>query len=460
MTSMNFLNLNRVDQRQKSVSSRILNHKEFKKEYDNDNLSSQASRCMDCGTPFCHNGCPLNNNIPEWNELTTLGAHKQAWARLEETNNFPEFTGRICPAPCENVCTLSINSDPVSIRGIEHSLSSLAKKHGWIKARPAKHKTGKKVAVIGSGPCGLAAAQQLARLGHSVTVFDRHNSPGGLLTYGIPAFKLSKDIIEDRVKQLIEEDVKFKMNTAVGKDIKLDALQNNYDAVLIAVGANKPRELALSNYRSSQAEKHSKQILCADDFLKNQIELILKEKESLVVDAKNKDVIVIGGGDTGADCVGTSIRQGAKSVTQLEILPKPLIPKNSSSHEEGCKRLWSTLSTELVTDNSGKITALKTVDVRWKKDKTFEKIDNTEKVFPADLILYAIGYDGYDKNLIEGQELPDLAQSQFIKPKPDMNIQDTNLFAAGDVRVGPSLVVTAIREGRDVAKSIHEFLCK
>jgi glutamate synthase (NADPH/NADH) small chain len=454
---MDFLNIDRTEQKQVEVSSRVLSHAEFKQEYTENTLKSQSMRCMDCGTPFCHNGCPLNNQIPEWNELTSLGAFEKAWQRLEETNNFPEFTGRVCPAPCENVCTLGINSDSVSIRGIEHSLSTLAEKSGWIKAQKPELTTGKKVAVIGSGPCGLAAAQQLTRAGHEVTVFERNKTLGGLLTYGIPAFKLEKNLIKKRIIQLKEEGVNFVTGFEIGKDKKINELETEFDAILIAVGANKSRTINLNtNLSELKIEPTPNTVVSADDFLKNQIEVILGEADSLIANAKNKDVIVIGGGDTGADCVGTSIRQGANSVTQIEILPKPITPKNSSSHDEGCTRLWSTMSKDLIYNKEGQLTALRTIDVKWKNPKEFDEINTSEKILPADLIIYAIGYDGFDKRLLEGTTY--IAKNNFIRTNKNFRLESTKIFAAGDVRTGPSLVVTAIKEGREAANKINAFL--
>lgn len=426
---------------------------EFKKGFKLKQAESQAKRCMDCGTPFCHSGCPVGNIIPEWNNLVTLEDYEKAWERLSQTNNFPELTGRICPAPCEDICTLGINMAPVNIKGIEQTIADLAFKNGWVKPRIAKIKTNLKVAVVGSGPCGLAAAQQLAREGHHVTVFERHASPGGLLTYGIPNFKLEKTVISKRLEQLKLEGVEFKLGIEIGRDITLEDLKENYQAILLAVGANKPRQLNITDNGSNNND-----IISADDFLKEQMELILGERDSLSMTAHKKKVIVIGGGDTGADCVGTSARQGADSIDQIEIQPQPSkeFLKTSTSHAEGCKRHWSLLAKETIRNQDGKLVGVKVVKLEW-EGGSFSEIKGSEITMPADLIIYAVGYDGFDTSILETTSLKP-AENGFLNANAKFQTTEDKIFAAGDVRIGPSLVVNAIDEGRRAAAMIHDYL--
>lgn len=459
MTNLDFIKIKRTRQQELSPEVRIKDHLEFKSTYDNGALLDQSKRCMDCGTPFCHSACPLGNLIPEWNELTALGINKKAWERLEETNNFPEITGRICPAPCESDCTLGLIEEPVSIKGIEHTLSEIAFQNGWIKAKPPKVETGKKIAVIGSGPCGLSAAQQLRRKGHNVTIYDKNKTPGGLLTYGIPAFKLSKDVIKRRISQLLAEGVVFKNEVEIGKDVNIDQLKTDYDAVLVAVGANKPRALKLENYNSDNILNNSDQIVGAEDFLKNQIEVILCEEKRLSTHAKNKNVIVIGGGDTGADCVGTSIRQGAFSVTQIEIHEQPAQIKSSSSHMEGCDRVWGTKTLRIRKNEEGLTSGVDTIKVYWDPNKGFVERHGTEKTYPADLILFAIGYDGFNRSLFHSSSFDnEYKEGKYLSTDKNFKLSAQNVFVAGDVRTGPSLVVNAINEGRKVAEEISKFV--
>ena len=423
---------------------------------------------MDCGVPFCHSGCPLGNLIPDFNDAVYRRSWKEALIILHSTNNFPEFTGRLCPAPCESACVLGLVSPPVSIEMIEKYIVERGFSEGWIKAIKPKKKTGKKVAVVGSGPAGLAAAQQLNFAGHKVIVYERDEKIGGLLRYGIPDFKLEKSIIERRVNILIEEGIKFITSTEIGKDISIKELYKNNDIVLLCGGATIKRDLPIPGFDAEG-------IVQAMDFLKNQNEII-DDKRNMVpeLNANGKNVIVIGGGDTGSDCIGTSNRQGAKSVVNFEILPKPpkerslenpwpywpFTLKSSSSHEEGSNRNWSILTKEFIKDDGGKLTGLKTVKVEWEKSinerpKLIE-IEGSEKIWPCDMVLLALGFTGPEKNIFDDLNLK---IDHFNKPVTE-NYMTSNkkVFAACDVRRGQSLIVWAISEGREAAYKIDESL--
>ena len=463
-----FIEYDRKTEKTIPVYKRVKNFKEFTLKPDDKELEKQGSRCMDCGVPFCHSGCPLGNLIPDFNDAVHRRSWKEALIILHSTNNFPEFTGRLCPAPCESACVLGLVSPPVSIEMIEKYIVERGFSEGWIKAIKPKKRTGKKVAVVGSGPAGLAAAQQLNFAGHKVVVYERDEKIGGLLRYGIPDFKLEKSIIERRVNILIEEGIKFITSTEIGKDISIKELHNNNDVVLLCGGATIKRDLPIPGFDAVG-------IVQAMDFLKNQNEII-DNKRSMIpeLNANGKNVIVIGGGDTGSDCIGTSNRQGAKSVVNFEILPKPpkerslenpwpywpFTLKSSSSHEEGSNRNWSILTKEFIKDVEGKLTGLKTVKVEWEKSinerpKLIE-VKGSEKIWPCDLVLLALGFTGPEKNIL--QKL-NLKIDSFNKPHTsEYKTTDSKVFAAGDLRRGQSLIVWAISEGREAAYRIDQHL--
>ena len=474
-----FMEYERVEEGYLPVAERLKNYKEFVIGVDDAQAKIQAARCMDCGTPFCNNGCPVNNIIPDFNDLVYRGDWRNAIAVLHSTNNFPEFTGRICPAPCEAACTLNVNDDPVGIKSIEHAIIDRAWAEGWVVAQPPKSKTGKKVAVVGSGPAGLAAAQQLARAGHDVTVFEKNDRVGGLLRYGIPDFKMEKSLIDRRAGQLEAEGVVFRTGVLIGalpKDSKVanwsketlgaEQLLKDFDAVLLAGGAEQPRDLPAPG-------RDLDGIHFAMEFLPQQNKVNAGDKLKGQIMATGKHVIVIGGGDTGSDCVGTSNRHGAASVTQFELLPMPpehedkaltwpywpYKLRTSSSHDEGCEREFA-ISTKEFIGEKGKVTAIKTVRVEFKDGKMVE-VPGSEQVLKADLVLLAMGFIspvaavidafGADKdargNAKAGTDIAGGYRSSVDK-----------VFAAGDMRRGQSLVVWAIREGRQAARAIDEYL--
>ncbi len=458
-----FLEIDRADRRYAPASDRIRHYREFMLPLSEETTRNQASRCMNCGIPFCHNGCPVNNQIPDWNDLVYRGDWQEAARNLHSTNNFPEFTGRICPAPCESSCTLNIQDSAVTIKTIECAIVDRAWEQGWIKPEPAEKKTGKKVAVVGSGPAGLACAQQLVRAGHDVHVYERNQHPGGLLRYGIPDFKLEKRHIERRVVQMKAEGVTFHCKTTVGLDITAQELTNTYDAIALAGGAEQPRDLPAIGRDLSG-------VYFAMEFLPQQNRRVSGEpigtNEPIL--AAGKHVVVIGGGDTGSDCIGTSIRQGALKVTQLEIMPTP--PKaedkmlnwpnwpvklrTSSSHEEGAERDFAVLTRKFEGEN-GAVTAIECIRL----DDKLRPIEGTEFLLKADLVLLAMGFVSPVK---EGM-LADLGVA--LDGRGNV-LADTNkyassvgkVFACGDMRRGQSLVVWAIREGRQCASSIDEAL--
>ena len=463
-----FVEFGRINEDYVPVEKRIKNFKEFTIKPKDDELVRQGGRCMDCGVPFCHSGCPLGNLIPDFNDAVYNRNWKDALKILHSTNNFPEFTGRLCPAPCESACVLGLINPPVSIELIEKYIIERGFKEGWIHPIKPKKRTGKKIAVVGSGPAGLAAAQQLNRAGHLVTVYERDSRIGGLLRYGIPDFKLEKSIIERRVEILNLEGIKFKTNVEVGVDIPIKKLKKDNDVVLLCGGATVMRNLPIPGHELNG-------IVQAMHFLKRQNQVISENfSEVDELNAKNKNVIVIGGGDTGSDCIGTSNRQGAKSVVNFEILPKPskqrtnenpwpywpFTLKTSSSHEEGSKRQWSILTKEFMDDGNGNVKALKTVEVEWIK-KPNEKaklveIDGSEKVWPCDLVLLALGFTGPDNKIIHELKLN---ADNFSKPLTNKyQTSDKKVFAAGDLRRGQSLIVWAISEGREAAYEIDKFL--
>jgi glutamate synthase (NADPH) small chain len=478
-----FMEYERLEEGYEPVPKRLKNYKEFVIGLKEDEAKVQSARCMDCGTPFCNNGCPVNNIIPDFNDLTYRGDWQNAWAVLDSTNNFPEFTGRICPAPCEAACTLNVNDDAVGIKSIEHAIIDRAWAEGWVTPRVAKQKTGKKVAVIGSGPAGLAAAQQLARVGHDVTVFEKNDRLGGLLRYGIPDFKMEKSHIDRRIAQMEQEGVVFKTGVLVGKlpegskvtnwakeTVTADELKKDFDAVLLAAGAEQSRDLPVPG-------RELDGVHFAMEFLPQQNKVNAGDKLKDQLRADGRHVIVIGGGDTGSDCVGTSNRHGAKSVTQFELLPmppeqedKPLVwpywpikLRTSSSHEEGCEREFAIATKEFIGGegkDKGKVKALKAVRVEWQGGKMTE-VPGSEQTLPADLVLLAMGFVNPVASLLEVFGVDKDARGNAKASTDFSGGYATNVakvFAAGDVRRGQSLVVWAIREGRQAARAVDEFL--
>jgi glutamate synthase (NADPH/NADH) small chain len=461
------------------VGERVKNYKEFVIGLDDAQAKIQGARCMDCGTPFCNSGCPVNNIIPDFNELVFQGDWKNAIEVLHSTNNFPEFTGRICPAPCEAACTLNVADDAVGIKSIEHAIIDRAWQEGWVKPRPAAHKTGKKVAVVGSGPAGMAAAQQLARVGHDVTLFEKNDRIGGLLRYGIPDFKMEKSHIDRRAEQLVAEGVTLKTGVMVGElpagsnvtnwsqeTISPKQLQKDFDAVLLAGGSEQSRDLNVPGRDLSG-------IHFAMEFLPQQNKVNAGDKLKDQLRADGKHVIVIGGGDTGSDCVGTSNRHGAKSVTQFEVMPQPPEEENrpltwpywplklrtSSSHEEGCTREFA-VSTQEFIGEKGKVTGLKTVEVEF-KDGKLVNVPGTEKTYPADMVFLAMGFVNPVATILDAFGV-DKDNRGNAKATTDFTggyaTNVAKVFAAGDMRRGQSLVVWAIREGRQAARAVDEFL--
>ena len=462
-----FKEFDRIDEQYVSVKERIQHYNEFTIALTKENIEKQGSRCMDCGIPFCHSGCPLGNLIPDFNDMVHLGEWKKALEILHSTNNFPEFTGRLCPAPCEQACILGIIKPPITIENIEKMIVEKGFEEGWIIAEPPAKRTGKKVAVIGSGPSGLAAAQQLNRAGHLVTVFERDDALGGLLRYGIPNFKLEKNVIDRRISILEEEGITFKTNTHVGVNYPIENLQE-FDAVVLCGGATKRRELSIPG-------ANSKGVVQAMTFLKQQNKRnagIAIDEEEIV--ATDKNVIVIGGGDTGSDCIGTSNRHGAKSVTNFEIMPKPpahrsettpwpfwpLKLKTSTSHEEGCDRNWLISTKEFITDENGNLKALKTVEVEWinkpGERPVLKEVPNSEKIWPCELVLLALGFTGPENTLSDQFGIETDFRSNFKATDYQTNIP--HIFTAGDMRRGQSLIVWAISEGREAARKVDEYL--
>ncbi len=459
-----FLEFERTDPSKRAVTERVRDYREFELPIVQETLAQQGARCMDCGIPFCNTGCPLGNLIPDWNDHVYKGLHELASHSLHSTNNFPEITGRVCPAPCEAACVLGINDDPVSIKLIERAIADRALEHGFVKPILPKSRTGKTVAVVGSGPAGLAAAQQLARVGHTVTVYERDDRLGGLLTYGIPDFKLEKSIITRRVEQMKAEGVVFQTSADVGGRITGQELRAKHDAVLLAIGSRKPRDLGVPGRELSGVH-------FAMDFLTQQNRRVAGETvpDAGAIVATGKHVVVIGGGDTGSDCIGTSHRQGAKSVTSFEIMPRPpeerasstpwpqwpLMLRTSSSHEEGGNRDWS-VSTEKITGN-GRVEELHCVRVEFRGGR-FERVSGSEFVLPADLVLLAMGFMHPEREGVVEQLGVELDQRGNVRIDGRCMATVPGVFAAGDCQRGQSLVVWAIADGRRAARGVDQYL--
>jgi glutamate synthase (NADPH/NADH) small chain len=466
-----FLKYEREAPPKEKSEDRTLHYKEFISDMKKSQAKEQSARCMDCGIPFCHNGCPLGNVIPDFNKAVEEARWKDAFEILSSTNNFPEFTGRICPAPCETACVLGLHADPVSIEQIERKIIEIAFKNQWVKAIKPTHKTNQRIAIIGSGPAGLAAADQLNKMGHDVVVYEKNAKPGGLLRYGIPDFKLEKTVIDRRLNIMKKSGVEFICNAHVGVDVSVQEMKEQYDVILLTGGSEHPRDLNLPGRELSG-------IHFAMDFLKQSNQYVSDETGGTfpIINAKGKNVVVIGGGDTGADCVGTSNRQGAKSVTQIELLSKPpesrdestpwpLWPmqlRTSSSHEEGCDRQWALMTTRFNEDDNGNVKSLTVSDVSVDRDPEsgrfqIAKIEGTEKEVPCELVLIAAGFL---HPLHEGllSELGVTLNQNGTVHDRGYQTSEENIFVAGDMRRGQSLVVWAIAEGRDAAKEIDKYL--
>ena len=468
----------------RSALKRINDWNEFHEHMDDQSLRQQGARCMDCGVPFCHNGsmvsgmasgCPINNLIPEWNDLVYRGLWKEALDRLHKTNNFPEFTGRVCPAPCEGSCVLGINAPPVTIKNIECTIIDHAWEKGWVKPQPPKKRTGKKVAVIGSGPAGLSAAAQLNKAGHYITVFERADRPGGLLMYGIPNMKLDKQkVVLRRIKQMEREGIAFRCNSEVGRDITSAQLVEDFDAVVLCTGATKPRDLPIEG-------RQSKGIHFAMEFLHGNTKALL-DKAQPPISAAGKDVIIIGGGDTGTDCVGTSMRHGCKSLIQVVILPKPPTERAKDNpwpewpktykmdygQEEAAAaygsdpRVYLTTAKKFLTDDQGNVSGVHLVEIRWERNDKgqFTPVDvpGTDRVVPAQLVLLAMGFVGPEQPLLESLGLERDPRSNIKAEHGNFATSIPKVFAAGDCRRGQSLVVWAFNEGRGAARECDRYL--
>jgi glutamate synthase (NADPH/NADH) small chain len=469
-----FLEIERHDRGYEKADARLKTFKEFIKPLAPAELNGQAARCMDCGIPFCHNGCPVNNMIPDWNNLVYRDQFRDALTVLHSTNNFPEFTGRICPAPCEASCTLNIDDNPVTIKTIECAIVDRGWEEGWIVPLPPARKTGKHVAVIGSGPAGLACAQQLGRAGHDVVLFEKNDRIGGLLRYGIPDFKMEKHLIDRRMEQMAAEGVRFRTGVDVGVDVSIDDLLGEFDAVVLSGGAEWPRDLVVPN-------RGIDGIHYAMDFLRQQNKRNAGDAEERAapggtISAMGKHVVVIGGGDTGSDCIGTSARQGAASIMQIEIMPKPPVKedkamvwpdwplklRSSHAHDEGCERDWAVLTKDAEA-REGRVTALNCVRVEWAAGADgrmqMREIPGSEFQLKADLVLLAMGFLGPRRDgLVESAAVELDARGNVAANTVDYKTSRERVFSAGDMRRGQSLVVWAIREGRQCARAVDEFL--
>ena len=462
-----FKEYKRIDEKYIPVRKRLKNYKEFTITPKKSELNSQAARCMDCGVPFCHSGCPLGNLIPDFNDLVYNNKWKEALDILHSTNNFPEFTGRLCPAPCEAACVLGIIDPPVSIELIEKQIVERGFKENWITPKIPNKQTGKRIAIIGSGPAGLAAAQQLNSVGHRITVYERDSKIGGLLRYGIPDFKLEKNIIDRRIDILIKEGIEFKCNIEVGKDLTINDLEKDYDAILMSTGSTIKRNLDIPGDKLSG-------VIQAMDFLTHNNKYVdgVLDKHLDIYNAKGKNVIVIGGGDTGSDCIGTSNRHGAKSIVNFELAPKPSIKrdlknpwphwpftlKSSSSHEEGVKRKWSILTKKFIGDKNNNIISLQTVNVQFDVEQNkFIEIPNSEKNWDCDLVILALGFTGPENELPNKLNI-ELNKRGNISSNSNYQTKKNNIFTAGDCRRGQSLIVWAISEGREASYFIDKYL--
>ena len=467
-----FLEIDKKERNYENPKDRLKHFKEFIVPLTNEEVSKQGSRCMDCGIPYCHQGCPVNNLIPDWNDLVYKHEWKKALDTLHSTNNFPEFTGRICPAPCEAACTLNLTDNPVSIKTIECSIVDYGWEKGWIKPQLPKKHTDKKVAIIGSGPAGLACAQQLARLGHGVVVYEKNERIGGLLRIGIPDFKMEKTLIDRRMAQMQSEGVQFKTNSEIGNNISTNEIIDNFDAVSVCIGSEVPRDLEVKG-------RNLKGIHFAMDFLSQQNDMVSGKtiSKDILISAKGKKVLVIGGGDTGSDCVGTSNRQGATSVHQLELLPQPPVNENkqltwpnwpmklrtSTSHQEGCERQWSILTKSFEGNENGEVTKLICVEVEWKKSEDGSmkmiEVEDSEFEIEADLVLLAMGFvHPIHEGLVNNLSLKLDHRGNVEADEISFKTSSDKVFVAGDCRRGQSLVVWAISEGRKCAERIDNFL--
>ncbi len=459
-----FLNTPRETPKRRPVDVRIKDWKEVYQEQEFSHLQKQAGRCMDCGIPFCHQGCPLGNLIPEWNDLIWRNEKAEAIDRLHATNNFPEFTGRLCPAPCETACVVGINADAVTIKQVELRTIEEAFLEKRVKPLAPDRLTGKTVAVIGSGPAGLAAAQQLTRAGHTVAVYERAEKIGGLLRYGIPEFKMEKAIVDRRIYQMEQEGTRFRTGVNVGKDITGAQIRSRYDAVVIAIGATNWRDINVPG-------RDAVGVYQAMEYLPWGNKQALGEVDQPLINAAGKDVVILGGGDTGADCLGTAIRQGAKSVTQLEIMPRPteerptnqpwptypMIYRVSSAHEEAGERIYSVSTQEFVKDASGQLTGIKLVETKFENGK-FEQIAGSEKVIPADLVFLAMGFTGPEQSVLLKQLEVEVDDRGNIKRDDQYETATEGVFVCGDAGRGQSLIVWAIAEGRSAAASVDQYL--
>ncbi|HEX7477754.1 MAG TPA: glutamate synthase subunit beta [Polyangiales bacterium] len=463
-----FLEFKRKKAGSRPVAERLSHWKEFEEPLSEGELRDQGARCMDCGIPFCHTGCPLGNVIPDWNDTVYRDRWEQAASRLHATNNFPEVTGRVCPAPCEEACVLNINNEPVTIKQIEKQIADRALDGGWLAPRPAAHRTGKKVAVVGSGPAGLAAAQQLARAGHSPTVFERDDRIGGLLRYGIPSFKMEKQLIDARMRQMEGEGVAFRTSTNVGVDVTVEQLKQDFDAIVLTGGATEARDLPIEG-------RELKGVHLAMEYLVQQNRVVEGDTVVGQISAAGKRVVILGGGDTGSDCLGTANRQGARNVHQFELLPKPpdqrtaempwpywpMILRTSSSQEEGVERSFSVNTVKLTGDAHGNVKQLHCVRLQWTMDnhgrRRMEEVPNSQFALDADLVLLALGFVGPEKGLVRqlGVELTDRGT---VKADETYMTNVPGVFAAGDMRRGQSLVVWAIWEGREAARNVDAYL--
>jgi glutamate synthase (NADPH/NADH) small chain len=459
-----FLTTGREVPTRRPVDLRLRDWREVYEEFPADHLEKQAGRCMDCGIPFCHNGCPLGNLIPEWNDLVWRQDWQAASERLHATNNFPEFTGRLCPAPCETACVLGINADPVTIKQVEVEIVDRAWDEGWVTPQPAPRQSGKTVAVIGSGPAGLAAAQQLARAGHTVAVFERADRVGGLLRYGIPEFKMEKSHLDRRITQMQAEGVKFRAGVDVGTDVTGTDLRKRYDAVVVSVGATQWRDLPVPGRELAGVHQ-------AMEFLPGANRVQEGDLDVAPIDASGKHVVIIGGGDTGADCLGTSHRQGAASVTQLEILPLPpeqrpsgqpwptypMTYKVTSAHEEGGDRMYAVSTNRFIDDGHGRVRALEIVEVEF-RDGRFEPVEGTERELAADLVFLAMGFTGPERGPLLDQLGVELDDRGNVRRDGHYMSTVDGVFVAGDAGRGQSLIVWAIAEGRSAAAGVDRFL--